>query len=97
MNAEKTKVEELHWLVRPDTIRKLWISGCGLLGLLVVADLLLTPHPYFAIDGTFGFYAWYGFLTCTAMVVGAKALSLWLKRDDTFYDAPTPGSGDDNV
>ncbi len=97
MSAEKNKIEELHWLVRPDTIRKLWLGGWAVLGLLVLADLLVAPHPYFGIDGSFGFNAWYGFATCAAMVFGAKALSLWLKRADTYYDAAEQGSETDNV
>lgn len=74
-----------HWLVRPSTIRLLWRGGLTVLALTVLADLLITPHPYFGIDGGFGFYAWYGLVTCTAMVVGAKALGLLLSRSDTYY------------
>jgi hypothetical protein len=43
-------------------------------------------HSYFWIDGTFGFYSWYGLLTCAAMVLFAKGLGVFLKRDDTYYD-----------
>jgi len=53
---------------------------------LALADGFLHPHALFRIDGTFGFYSWYGLLTCTAMVLFAKALGLLLKRPDTFYD-----------
>ncbi len=74
-----------HWLVRPATIRLLWRGGITVLVLTVLGDLLLVPHPYFGIDGSFAFYAWYGFLTCAAMVVGAKALGLLLNRKDTYY------------
>ena len=77
---------ELHWLVRPSTIRKLWIWGIVLLAAIALLDVVLTPHPHFGIDGTFGFYSWYGFITCVAMVVGAKVLGIFLKRKDTYYD-----------
>jgi len=97
MSVEKKKIEELHWLVRPDTIRKLWLGGCAVLGALVLADLFVAPHPYFGIDGNFGFNAWFGFAACAAMVFGAKALSLLLKRADTYYDATEQGSETDNV
>jgi len=97
MNVEKEKIEELHWLVRPGTIRKLWLGGWAVLGVLVLADLLVTPHPYFGIDGSFAFNAWYGFVACAAMVIGAKALSLWLKRADTYYDATEQESETDDV
>ena len=35
--------------------------------------------------GWFGFHAWYGFLTCAAMIVFAKCLGLLIKRPDTYY------------
>lgn len=78
--------KEMHWLVRPQTIRKLWIGFGVVLTLLVLADAFLHAHPHFGVDGTFGFYAWYGLLACTAMVLFAKVLGLLLKRMDTFYD-----------
>ena len=80
------RAADLHWLVRPRTIRRLWMGFAAVLALLVAADLFIHPHPHFGLDGTFGFYSWYGLLTCAAMVLFAKALGLWLKRDDTYYD-----------
>jgi len=75
-----------HWLVRPSTIRMLWIVSTIVLAATVVPDFFIDPYDHFGIDGTFGFYAWYGFATCVAMVVGAKALSLlFLKRSDGYY------------
>lgn len=82
MNDEKTT----HWLVRPQTIRKLWVGFAAVLVLLILTDAFLHAHPHFGVDGTFGFYGWYGLLTCAAMVLFAKALGLLLKRTDTFYD-----------
>lgn len=81
-----TEAGEKHWLVRPETIRLLWRSGIAVLALLVIADFTFHGHPSFWIDGTFGFYAWYGLVTCVAMVLFAKALGVLLKRRDTYYD-----------
>ena len=81
-----TDEQRKHWLLRTANIRRLWLGFAVLLTLLVLADLLLHGHPVFAIDGTFGFYSWYGLLTCAAMVLFAKLLGLLLKRPDTFYD-----------
>lgn len=74
------------WLDEPRNIRKLIIAGLIVLALTVVADFFYVDHPHFAVDGWFGFYAWYGFLTCVAMVLVAKLLGFWLKRSDTYYD-----------
>lgn len=89
MNADE---KNLHWLLRPRTIRGLWIGGGVILAALVLAELLIHAHALFGVDGTFGFYAWYGLLTCMAMILAAKALGAWLKRADDYYDE---GAGDD--
>ena len=96
MSKEKQSVKDVHWLVRPRTIQILWKGGLITLAVLVLADLLITPHPYFSIDGTFGFYAWYGFFSCVFMVMGAKAFGLVVKRSDTYYDDKDK-AGDNNV
>lgn len=81
-----TEENNKHWLVRARTIRLLWIGFIVVLTLLVLADLFIHPHPLFGIDGTFGFFAWYGLLTCVAMILVAKVLGFLLKRPDTYYD-----------
>ncbi len=75
-----------HWLVRAQTIRRLWMGFGVVLGGLVLADAFIHGHPSFGLDGTFGFYAWYGLATCAAMVIAAKVLGALLKRPDTYYD-----------
>jgi hypothetical protein len=75
----------------PKTIRVLWIVFLAVLALLVLADfwVMRDPHhhAHFGVDGGFGFYAWYGFGVCTAMVLVSKfVIGLLLKRKDTFYD-----------
>lgn len=78
--------KELHWLVRPSTIRRLWWIFGVVLALTVLAQLVIDIHAYFAVDGWFGFYALFGFLSCVAMVLFAKVLGYVLKRPDTYYD-----------
>lgn len=76
-----------HWLVRTSTIKTLWIVFAIILVIVVLADLAVEHHPYFGIDGSFGFGAWFGFFSCVALVVFAKALGAILKRPDTYYDS----------
>ncbi len=75
-----------HWLVRPGTIRILWIAFAAILAALVAAGVFVRGYAYFYIDGIFAFNAWYGFLTCVAMVVAAKVLGVFIKRQDSYYD-----------
>ncbi len=75
-----------HWLMRAESIRLLWIIFIVILVVTVLSELLIHKHEHFGVDGTFGFSAWYGFLTCAAMVVGAKVLGYVLKRGENYYD-----------
>lgn len=75
-----------HWLARPATIVKLWIAFAVLLTATVLADRFVEHHPYFGLDGTFGFGAWFGFLSCVGLILFARALGAFLKRPDTYYD-----------
>lgn len=81
-----TKPKDMHWLVRPNTIKGLWVVGILLLMVMVWMGSRAHPHVTFGIEGTFGFFAWYGFAACIFMVVGAKVLGMVLKRKDTYYD-----------
>lgn len=75
-----------HWLTRPATIRKLWIALYTVLALTVAAQLAIKVKGYFGIDSWFGFGAAFGFLSCVAMVLVAKALGALLKRPEDYYD-----------
>lgn len=75
-----------NWLVRDSTIRLLWVIFAIILAATVLADFFIHPHPFFTLDGTFGFGAWFGFLSCVVLILFAKALGFVLKRPDTYYD-----------
>lgn len=76
-----------HWLTRESTIRRLRIGSAMVLAATVLLDLVIHHHPYFGLAGTFGFGAWFGFASCAAMIVAARALGAILKRPDTYYDS----------
>ncbi|KAB2913243.1 MAG: hypothetical protein F9K29_16675 [Hyphomicrobiaceae bacterium] len=73
-------------MARPNTISLLWAIFGVILTTVVLADFLVEHHPLFGLDGTFGFAAWYGFASCIALVLFAKALGALLKRLDTYYN-----------
>jgi hypothetical protein len=77
--------EQLHWLVRPTTIRKLWIGFIAVLALVVLAQTGIYIKGYFVVDGWFGFGAVYGFGCCLLMVLAAKLLGAILKRPEDYY------------
>ncbi len=80
-----------HWLYRRENLPKLWAAQIAVLVLAIVPEFFVHGHPHFAqpgfaLDASFGFYAWYGFLTCAGMVALAKVLGIFLKRKDDYYD-----------
>jgi hypothetical protein len=75
-----------HWLTRERTIKTLWIVFAIVLAATVLLDLIVHHHPYFGLEGSFGFGAWFGFASCVALIMAAKALGWMLKRPDTYYD-----------
>ncbi|MBK6850583.1 MAG: hypothetical protein IPG93_02960 [Burkholderiales bacterium] len=77
--------ESGHWLDQPRNVERLWRGFLVVLALTVLAELVVQLHPHFEIESVFGFSAWFGFMTCTAMIGVAKALALVLKRPDTYY------------
>ena len=80
------------WLARPASIRLLWRVLWATLALIVAAQLVIKVKGYFGVDGWFGFAAIYGFLSCLLMVLFAKGLGYFLKRDENYYR----GEGEDD-
>ena len=81
-----------HWLARPKTIKLLWRVFAVVLALTVIAQTFIYVRGYFGVDGWFSFGAAFGFLSCLAMVLFAKALGFVLKRDEDYY-----GEGGDDA
>lgn len=79
-------MDKPHWLDKPRNVKLLWRGFLVALALSVLAQLFVDLHAQFAIEGVFGFAAWYGFATCILMIVVAKLLGLWLKRPESYYD-----------
>jgi hypothetical protein len=57
-----------HWLRRPRTIRRLWVSFAITLALTVLAQAVIAIKPVSHFDGWPGFAAAFGFLCCLALV-----------------------------
>mgnify|MGYP003386465853 FL=1 len=81
--------QNIHWLLRKENIRKLWIGFIIILMLTVLAGFFVHQHESFGIEDSVGFFAWYGFVTCVGMVVFAKLLGFVLKRPENYYDNDT--------
>ena len=75
-----------HWLARKNTTNRLWFLFVAILAVIVLMDFAVEHHPHFGLDGSFGFGAWFGFVACVALVAVAKAIGVFLKRSDSYYD-----------
>ncbi|MCG8371131.1 MAG: hypothetical protein MJA32_11535 [Proteobacteria bacterium] len=80
-----------HWLARPTTVRLLWRVFAAVLAFTVLAQTAIGIKGYFGADGWFAFGAVFGFLSCVAMVLVARGLGFFLKRDGDYY-----GAGEDS-
>jgi hypothetical protein len=85
-----------HWLTRPATIKWLWVIFALILATTVGLQFLIPVEGKFGLDGSFGFGAWFGFLSCVAMVLVARVLGWLLKRPEDYYEPiiPDPGLGE---
>ncbi len=57
----------------------------GVCALLFAADFMYKKKTYLAVENFPGFYALYGFFMCAALVICAKAMRIFLKRDEDYY------------
>lgn len=69
-----------------DLSRNLRLAFLAVFAVVVAADLFVEHHPFFGIDGTFGFGLWFGLAGCIAAVAVARALGWFLERPEDTYD-----------
>ncbi len=60
------------------------VGGSIILGLLLLYSHTL--HYHFSFQYIPGFFAIYGFMYCSILIVGAKLLGLWLERRSDYYE-----------
>ena len=75
-----------YWLDSKRNVTKVYRGVWAACALLLVAELFVHLHGHFAIEGLFGFYGFFGFIGCVALVLGAKAMRVVLKRPENYYD-----------
>ena len=78
--------ERPRWLDRPQNVDKVYWGVWVLCALLLAIEPLVHKHGDFAFEEWFGFHGWYGLGACVALVLAAKALRVWLKRPEDFYE-----------
>ena len=87
MNSDDKKPEVWTWFDHPQNIKKLKIGFYIVLALLVIPDFFLHKHSLFSSVETWpGFYAFFGFIACVAIILISKLLGFALKVREDYYD-----------
>jgi uncharacterized membrane protein YhdT len=71
--------------ISPAEKKKLWLFLYTILLVVLALDFFYKPYPYFGIDGTPFFFAWFGFISCIAIIIVSKSLNIILKRPENYY------------
>ncbi len=84
--------QEKHLFDDPRNVKRVIIILFVVCGALLAVDLLdvfgvlYEKHGHFAFEHFFGFHAFYGFFLSCALVLASKAMRIFLKRDEDYYD-----------
>jgi hypothetical protein len=80
-------MEKKYFFDNPKNLKKfLWGFYISLL-VLVIIDLFIHKHPYFAWEEYPSFYGTFGLVACIVLVLGAKyILRPIVKRRENYYD-----------
>ncbi len=73
------------WVDNKKSVERLVYALYASCALLFLADFAYHKHVYVSVENFPGFYALYGFFMCAALVVCAKAMRVFLKREETYY------------
>lgn len=84
---EHPKASDPSWFERPKNIN-LMIGGLVLAcTALVLADLFyVNPHPHFEWESSFGFQAWFGFVSFVVIVLLGRLIRPLLSKPEDYYE-----------
>lgn len=69
----------------PRLLRILWSLLIATLALSIAAEFFIHKHGYFPLEETTAFHAWFGFISCAAIVVVSKLYGFAVKRRESYY------------
>ena len=83
--APTDRPERKYWLDDPRNVDKIFYGLVLICAGLFLADFFYHKHVNFAFEDWFGFFAWYGFVCCVALVLLAKQMRKLVMRDEDYY------------
>jgi hypothetical protein len=73
------------WLDKPGSANRIFWGLAVICLLLFLADFTYEIHGHFAVEAIPGAYGIYGFVMFTGLILVAKALRFFIKRDEDYY------------
>jgi hypothetical protein len=86
MAAKPSVPEPTYWLDDRRNVDRLVRGFYAVCALLIGIDVFVPKHGPYALEHWFGFYGWFGFAACVALVLIAKQLRRILMRPENYYD-----------
>lgn len=77
--------DKQYWLDKPGNVNKLVYGLCAACAILILLDFVYLKHINFLFENWFGFFSWFGFIACVALVLLAKQMRKFVKRDEDYY------------
>lgn len=78
--------EKRHLFDKPRNVKALIYALYAICAALFALDFVVHRHTEHPIESWYGFYAIYGFVCCTLLVLAAKELRKLLQRGEDYYD-----------
>ena len=75
----------LLWVDNPKNVMRVVYGLYIVCAALFLADFFYKKKSYLPIEDVPGFYAIYGFIMCALLVICAKAMRIFVKRDENYY------------
>ena len=86
LQGEQFMKKELKIFDKPENVKRfLGVFYVSLVVLLIV-DIFIHKHAEFPWEGALDFFAVYGFVSCVLLIFIAKALRIFIKKDEDYYD-----------
>lgn len=73
------------WSVPPAVVDRIVLALYAACAVSVLLDFVIARDEKLAFAGSFGFYAWYGFVASAGLVLAAKGIRRLLMRSEDYY------------
>lgn len=78
--------EKQYFFDKPRNIKAVLYTLYIACGLLLFLDFIVHRHIVHHYEELLGFYPIYGFVGCTAIILGSKVLRALVQRDEDYYE-----------